>query len=355
MEKELQEENGFNQMDTIDMDIDIDMDEDDFGDFGGKEQAKILKPQVPQSKQVMDKNSAPTVISADVDDFGNLQIKNSNHDMTGIQMMDDGSQDFSGYNEIDMDMDYDPDLDDDFSIKSVNTFDDFDDESEDRPVRKSVGVFADFNDDDEYEFVNGEPVLKNSAPNKTIASLFEEDEIEPELVSEELLDERKGDMIDQADIEDDYLARLAKRHAKTNKKGSYNTHFRMGGDPEKDREMLNHDLTPIGNPTHVIPTSIVGDGGDVVGVSADVSCGCGEAVKCTKKNKLFENLLFITGFDLKPNCNGKLILTDLTDMVPQIECSDEKEAVLQLKPYINDAIITPLQYTTKQNFNEPEE
>ena len=59
---------------------------------------------------------------------------------------------FSGYNQIDMDMDYDPDLDDDFSIKSVNTFDDFDDESEDRPVRKSVWVFADFNDDDEYEY-----------------------------------------------------------------------------------------------------------------------------------------------------------------------------------------------------------
>lgn len=355
MEKELQEENSFNQMDTIDMDIDIDMDEDDFGDFGGKEQAKILKPQVPQSNQVMDKNSAPTVISADVDDFGNLQIKNNKHNMTGIEMVDNEPQHFSGYNQIDMDMDYDPDLDDDFSIKPVNTFDDFDDESEDRPVRKSVGVFADFNDDDEYEFVNGEPVLKNSAPAKTIVSLFEEDEIEPELVSEELLDERKGDMIDQADIEDDYLARLAKRHAKTNKKGSYNTHFRMGGDPEKEREILNHDLTPVGNPVHGIATATVDGGGEAIGVSAGVSGGCGEAVKSINKNKLFENLLFITGFDLKPNCNGKLILTDLTDMVPEIECGDEKEALLQLKPYINDAIIIPLQYTTKENFNEPQE
>ena len=102
MEKELQEENGFNQMDTIDMNIDIDMDEDDFGDFGGKEQAKILKPQVPQSKQVTDKNSAPTVISADVDDFGNLQIKNNKHNMTGIEMVDNEPQHFSGYNQIDM-------------------------------------------------------------------------------------------------------------------------------------------------------------------------------------------------------------------------------------------------------------
>ena len=86
------------------MDIDIDMDEDDFGDFGGKEQAKILKPQVPQSKKVMDKNSAPTVISADVDDFGNLQIKNNKHNMTGIEMVDNEPQHFSGYNQIDMDL-----------------------------------------------------------------------------------------------------------------------------------------------------------------------------------------------------------------------------------------------------------
>ena len=61
-------------------------------------------------------------------------------------------------------------------------------------------------------------------------------------------------------LDSSYLDRIAKKHKASNKKGSYNTHFHIAGDPEKEAKIFNHmmlgdydsDNTLI---TNMIPTS----------------------------------------------------------------------------------------------------
>lgn len=314
----------------------------------------------------------PTTITANFDKGGNLNIQNS-------RQMAEG--DYSQFNQIDDEMDEDLiDDDDDSNLDNikpiVNQTQNSKDEallgSEERDYNGHLGVTVDFG--------NSAPAPKKqvvqekkqpvSSKQHKMSDIFESDfdeidpelvlddeqdennfdEIDPELVDEDMLDERKGDMIDNAVPTDDYFSRIAKRHKSSNVKGSYNTHFHFSGNPEREKDLMNHDLTPAATPGTSLGGSVP-SGGEASGGGE----GCGESLKKSRSTKLFENLLFITGFELQPTEDGLYILKDLTDMVPEETCQDQTDALLHLKPYIDDTIITPLQYQTKETFTQPEE
>ena len=189
------------------------------------------------------------------------------------------------------------------------------------------------------------------------------EEVDPELVSEEMLQEKKPVKISQGKVEDDYWDKLSKKHKATNVKGAHNMHVRYGGNPELEKELFNHDMTPQGK----IPTVTDGVPAGVVSHTAaytsDISSGemssgegmaCGESKKKDNNRQLFENLLIITGFQLDPKDNG-FIIKDNCGVNDDVECCDEKDCINKLRPYIDDAFIVPLQVQTGQKFNEPQQ
>ena len=190
------------------------------------------------------------------------------------------------------------------------------------------------------------------------------EEVNPELVSEEMIQEKKKkEKVSQGKVESDYWERVAKRHKASNVKGAHNLHTHYGGDPKLAMDMFNHDAKPEGK----IPTVTDAQPAATIAVdsayTSDVSSGdmsggegvaCGESKKKDNNRQLFENLLIITGFDLQPLETG-FVLKDKCGMTDDIECKDEKDCINQLKPYIDDTFITPLQFQTGEKFNKPEE
>lgn len=156
---------------------------------------------------------------------------------------------------------------------------------------------------------------------------------------------------------------MAKKHKDSNVKGAHNIHAHYGGDPKLAMDMFNHDAKPQDK----IPTITDGQPAATIAVdsayTADISSGemsggegmaCGESKEKTNNKQLFENLLVITGFDLIPDKEG-FILKDKCGMVDDIQCNNEKDCITNLKPYIDDSFIIPLQYQTGEKFKEPEE
>ena len=277
-------------------------------DLGDDDNVPNFKPRKP----LMD-DEIPTLISQSINCNSEQDIMDAMNDMNtprGRMMNDlDG---FSGINEIDMEC--------------------------------SIGE-----DDDDF------------IPTPKRKPIFDEDE--PELVSEEIIQEKRPARVSQGKVEDDYWERLAKKHKATNVKGAHNMHVRYGGNPELEKELFNHDMTPQGK----IPTVTDGVPAGVVAhdaaYTADISSGemsggegmaCGESKKKDNNRQLFENLLIITGFKLDPKDNG-FIIKDNCGVNDDVECCDEKDCINKLRPYIDDAFIVPLQVQTGQKFNEPQE
>ena len=198
------------------------------------------------------------------------------------------------------------------------------------------------------------------------ASYVDEDDVSPELVSEEMIQEKKKkERVSQGKVESDYWERLAKKHKETNVKGAHNIHAHYGGDPKLAMDLLNHDLTPNGKiPTITdgVPAATVSDG---AAYTSDISSGemgasdggtcCGESKEKDNNRQLFENLLIITGFELQPKEDNKFIVKDLYGLDSDMECKDEKDCINKLRPYIDDTFIIPLQIQTGEQFKEPEE
>ena len=336
-------------------------------------------------------------------------------------------KDLQNINEIDMEIDASL-LDDDDSFGSTpikiskpNTFDgeEIESESDDRPIKSITGIKINLSDDDSNNIhpsmLDDVPVLQsqsikcnseqdimdaandmntpfgimNNANNYSAfgdadylecnvgedddifeskpkrSRIIEDDFEEPELVNEEILNEKRPGRgsISQGKVEDDYWERIAKRHKASNKKGAHNIHVRYGGNPELEKELFNHDVTPQGK----IPTFADAQPAATIATdasyTADISSGemsggegmaCGESIKKDNNRQLFENLLIITGFDLQPLEKG-FLLKDKCNMVDDIECNDEKECINNLKPYIDDTFIVPLQFQTGESFKEPQE
>lgn len=190
----------------------------------------------------------------------------------------------------------------------------------------------------------------------------EEEEFESELDLEEAKASKRP-YISKAEIEGkiekDYWEKIKKQHQKTNTKGAQNfgaqQKTRYVGNPEEEIKMFNAGFKT----DSATDGGVTADGGSSVGITGTASAGdggcCGESLKKHFGKDLFENLLLVTGFDVTPTKDGKYILTDLCNMVPEQTCKNKDEIITTLDPYISDTFITPLKYQTGEKFNDCKE
>ena len=93
------------------------------------------------------------------------------------------------------------------------------------------------------------------------------------------------------------------------------------------------------------------------GADGNAAAGGGEAcAEDLNKEQQFEsknliNKIFdIIGFDVIKNRDNSFIVIDLCNDDNSFECADKEDLFYQLKPYIDDCFILPLQIKTHQDF-----
>lgn len=302
-------------------------------------------------------------------------------------------------NEIDMECKYCDD--DDFGSEIIdfksqrNT--DFEDESEERPLVTKTGIMLDFRDDDETPLrtisadfnpqTNSIETHKNFSTQNNfeegnyneidmeckygedddmeIAPRFLEDDDEvKEFVDEEFIDERKKkSTTTQGAVEANYLDKLAKQHAATNKKGAYNTHFHFAGDPQKEIDMFNHDMKPVGpipgtgasaNITGVASAAAATGAASAGGAAGGDGGGCCESLEQGEFTDL-QDIFDIAGFDVERKGNTFIAHDICSPDAEAIKANSMKDLLTKLQPYIDDCYIVPLQIMTNQKFSKPSE
>lgn len=191
---------------------------------------------------------------------------------------------------------------------------------------------------------------------------FDDEEVEnaflkKELVDEEVIEEakKKKTSITDGQVEDDYWDELSKKHKSSNKKGAYNASFRIVGDPKAEMDFFNHAMGNADGSSGIISIEGNGTSGNITGAAS--SCegcidggGMSESLK-THYSQLYEDLLYLTGFEVEPQEDGKFLLRDTLSGLDDKICCDRNEIISCLDPYINDCIIIPLQVKTGQKLN----
>ena len=290
--------------------------------------------------------------------------------------------DLSKINEIDLECAAPDDDDDSFgNIVQAPTSTGEEPSEDDRPLNLKTGVIISFDDDDvdaktiTTKIVNLDepvaPAISNPAtglstgginPIDMECSIGEDDDDdvvlgisapshsrevldfgddEPELIDEEVVAESRASaasQIDQGTVEDDYYDKLKKKHAKTNVKGAYNTHFHFAGDPAAEMAAFNHDMTPAGPVPNAV-TVMADAAGQSMGESANPSY-----------RKLFEELLDITGFELSTPETGKCRLKD-TYSNDEVDFDTLTALSDFLTPYMQDYFVVPLQVETGNTYD----
>lgn len=181
-----------------------------------------------------------------------------------------------------------------------------------------------------------------------------------ELISEEMVEAKKK--IDQGTLEDNYWDNIQKKHLKTNKKGAYNAHFHLAGNPEKEKEMFNSSVDKNVSYSGVIENGTnFSSSNNAIDNSSAATAGeaCAEDLEMNKQQSEAKNLIAeifdIIGFDVIKNKDNSFIVIDLCNDDNNFECVDKEDLFYQLKPYIDDCFILPLQTKTHQNFKNYDE
>lgn len=199
-------------------------------------------------------------------------------------------------------------------------------------------------EDDDFGFPNG----RNT----------EQSFVEGTLTDDEIMNEERGkpsNPLNQGVVEDDYYERIKKRHAATNVRGAYNTHFHLSGCPERDMYEFNRGTHAVG-PVPSMPTTLGNiDGGEAEGVSASAEgMAMGEELNEEYKG-LFNDILLITGFELKPLDKGGCCLRDTLMDGEDIPCSSIEDVKSTLYPYVQDCFVVPLQVETGNDLKDPQD
>ena len=311
----MDEEKKFNE---IDMECEVDPEDDEFGGtaFNIKQAEEPTEPVAGADDRDLVRHTGIILDFGDDEkvEFKPEDIEIIDHKPITVQMTDDGLEmnlpqhpgenPFKGINEIDMECE----VPDDFEAEEKIT---------------NSGAYLDFGDEDEQEA------------------------IDRQLVNEQIVEESKREaqaQIDQGVVEDDYYDELQKKHAASNKKGSYNYHFHISGNPKAEQEIFNHDMTPQG-PIPNIATANAGAVGDTGMTVAAQGMGM-----CEGYNKLFEELLFITGCEGNKN-EGKFCIKDKYGDFGNRDCETIQDLQDFLNPFVIDCFIIPLQVETGNNFN----
>ena len=266
--------------------------------------------------------------------------------------------DFNKYNQVDLDCNVDLDDDDyaDFGEKTVERkiVANIDKEgntvinknynlnsTEDYSQYNQIDLECNLCDDEDEEF-NIENDSLNLEDDEKELIFFDSEDDELDLIQEKKTKKEIGT------VEKDYWKQLSKKHSKTNVKGARGYHeVVFTGDPEENmtsfNHMMNSDVANVGQ------SSLNATG-------ASSGEGCSETFnKKSEYDKLYENLLFIVGFEVDKKSENEFYLKDTCNLIPDIKCNSRQEVFNQLKPYIDDCFIYPLQYSTKQNFTSCED
>lgn len=258
-------------------------------------------------------------ISADIDDFNNINFEkhNFNNNLNNIDQEDYSTK---NYNTIDMECSTYDDTEPDFNIKS----------------KSDINLNFGKNNNLSFDI--------NNLNNEILDFSDDEDLTEKELVIEDVIDEKKKKKVTSSDVEDDYWTKLKSKTNKLNKKsnGIY-THF--CGNPELEKDLFNQAM----GDNSINVSSEVSNVDSSVGISSGFT-SCSESLNKNNYTNLFENLLYITGFNVVKNKDNSYTLTDLLSN-KEYTCCNKEDVFNNLKPYIDDCFIYPLQIKTNQNFN----
>lgn len=323
------EEMSQQNLNSIDMDV-FNISEEDM-EFGGK-----VETTQNNTNSKPEQNNKPKIMNNNVNN----------------------NEDYSGINEIDMEFNVPKDfLDDEDSLEHKIDYKDSENVKNENSV--VTGIMINLNtDEDDYDYY-----LKNKNKKNKCDDIYDlEDEIcftsDVEENKEEPILEKKKPLVKiekykptkrNVDVMDgsvsaNYWDNLAKRHRSTNTKGAYNTSFRLVGNPERETELFNHMM---GSDYGV-------SDGDVTGVSSGDGGSMGESKNTDTSKKLLEEFLVIAGLDLKQD-SDKYYLSDKYNILPTNEYNDLDGVMIDLRDYLIDYIILPLQKDTGENFENPEE
>lgn len=204
---------------------------------------------------------------------------------------------------------------------------------------RKTGDILDFGDDEDE-------ILK-TIKEAPIESDFEE---EHELVGESM--KKQDDLISQGDVESDYLKKLQKRHAATNKKGAYNVHFHFAGNPELEKDMFNHDMGTDGCKSNITGTAETSsESAGEAAPAASASVGCSESLDA-KYSNLGKDLLDILQVEVIKNSDGSFTLIDDLDEQNDNEASSEEEVKDWLANNFYFTFIAPLEFKTGESFED---
>ena len=286
------------------------------------------------------------------------------------------------YNEIDMECNIAED-DDGFGGFTENS----------SSAKKKTGIILDFNEDDdsvkvlkplvvqdEQDILNaahgvlGQHSLENTDLSKIPfneidmeCSIGEDDdfgcspknEIEEnfdienkELVNNDIIvqesKQKANTLINQGKIEADYYDKLKKKHANSNVKGSYNTHFHFSHDPETEMKDFNVGVGK-NSPEGGVSKAAVSELDSCISTMG----GIGESKKGNEYKKLFEDFLNLSGFEIEKLPNKTIKLKDLyDDKNTEYICRNADDILKTLHPFIVDYCITPLQIRTGKDLKD---
>ena len=292
-------------------------------------------------------------------------------------------------NEIDLSIDSRfIDDDDDISFGSVKITDkasnnDFD--AEDREFNKNTGIMIDLSDTDEDLL----PTIKHKKLELTASKvtdleedysdynevdmetyISEDDEVYEDTSDEISVDELafKNDesnrQLDEylkkpdGEVAKDYWKQPAKKHAASNKKGAYNLHFHLSGNPKLEQELFNKAMTPNTKEANY-DGAYEGAGNTSNNIVGTADCGgFGESLN----NKTFDNytkqlkdLLAMMNLEIIINSDNSYTLFDLCDDSSEYLCKDINELKNSLYPYLQDFFIYPFQINTGLKLNSCED
>lgn len=309
-------------------------------------------------------------------------------------MMDNLERDLgiNNINSIDMSINSDLLDDDDMSFGNISTIDNASDfsESDDRNFQPKTGIIIDLSDDDDIKPAktikasidpksSGIKVDANFDSNfidETQAynlidmetEYFDEDDDDLMLAEKIKLEEKsENDVItearndNQGQVEKDYWKNITKKHAKSNTKKAYNTHFHLSGNPKADMEFFNNamginsDNISSENDTGA-ENSVISNITGIASASSETSSastsgeasGFRESLNHSNINytEILRDLVKILNIDILINEDNSFTLFDLCDDEVEYRCNDLDELQIALQPYMEDVFIYPLQAIT---------
>lgn len=198
-------------------------------------------------------------------------------------------------------------------------------------VDNYIDMECSYGEDDDADFARKKPVM-------------------PEETGLVLEKTTKKNYIDQGTVEKDFWDKLQKKHLKSAKKHTFtppHTHF--SGNPKAEMDMFNADMHTGSIPT--TPGAMIGadvGAGESSG-AGDAGGSCAESLN-KKINEGLSDVFDIIGFKIIDS-GDKLKAVDAYDKNNCYEGKDMSEILFQLKPYVDDYFICPLEVRSKQKFD----